>query len=181
MLNNTPFAETNKAALDTMFSLSAAAFSGFEQLTALNLQVVKTTLEETAENSLAALSVKDPQAFMALQTGALQPAAEKVAAYGRQVGEIIATTKAEFEKVTAGQTAGMQKAFMSAVDAAAKNAPEGSGSGVAMFQTAMAAANNAFDGLQKAGRQASEVAEANYSAMSRSMVKASGNGKAKRA
>ena len=181
MLNNTAFAATNKANLDAILSLSAAAFSGLEQLTALNLQTVKATLEESAESSLAALSVKDPQALMALQTGMLQPAAEKVAAYGRQVGEIVAATKAEFEKLTAGQTAGMQKSFMSAIDAAAKNAPEGSGSGIAMFQTAMAAATNAFDGLQKASRQATEVAEANYSAMSRSMVKASGNGKAKRA
>jgi phasin family protein len=181
MLNTTPFAATNKAAVDTMLGLSAAAFAGFEQLTTLNLQVIKTSLEESAEQSTAALSVKDPQAFIALQTGILQPTAEKLAAYGRQVGEIVATTKAEFEKIAAGQAAGVQKAIMSAVDAAAKNAPQGSGSGVALFQSAMAAATNAYDGLQKASRQATEAAEANYNAISHTMVKAAGNGKAKRA
>ena len=43
----------------------------------------------------------------------------------------------------------------------------------------MAAANNAFDGFQKATRQATEAAEANYNAVAGSMVKAAG--KAKRA
>ena len=143
MLNTSQFAATNKATVDAMLGLSAAAFAGFEQLTALNLQVVKTSLEESAENSLAALSVKDPQALFALQTGLLQPTAGKVAAYGRQFGEIVAATKAEFEKIGAGQAAGVKKSFMSAIEAATKNAPEDSGSGVALFQAAMAAATNA--------------------------------------
>ena len=180
MLNTTPFAATNKATLDALLSLGATAFDGVQQLTALNLQVVKTSLDATAEASLALLSAKDPQALLALQTELLQPNAEKAAAYGRQVYEILATTKAAFERVATEQASGVQKSIMSAVDAATKNAPEGSGSGVAFFQSAMAAANNAFDGLQKATRQATEAAEANYSAMSGSMVKAAGS-KAKRA
>ena len=38
-------------------------------------------------------------------------------------------------------------------------------------------ANNLFDGLQKAGRQATETAEANLAAVSRSAVKAAGKAK----
>jgi phasin family protein len=179
MLNTPQFAAAQQANLDALLAIAAKAFEGVEQLTTLNLQVVKTSLGEAAETSLAALSVKDPQSLLALQAGVLQPAAEKAAAYGRQVYEIVAGTKAEIDKVAAEQTAKVQNSFLAAVDAATQNAPEGSGSGVALFRTAVAAANNAFDGIQKATRQATDAAEANYTAVTDSVVKAAG--KAKRA
>jgi len=177
MLNTEQFAATNKANLDVLLGITTKAFEGVEQLSALNLQVVKTSLDQAAEASLAALSVKDPQSLLALQAGMLQPAAEKAAAYGRQVYDIVATTKAEVEKVAAEQAAGVQNSFIAAIDAATKNAPEGSSSGIAFFKSAMTAANNAFDGLQKATRQATDAAEANYTAVTGSVVKAAGKAK----
>jgi phasin family protein len=177
MLNTPQFAATQKANLDVLLGITAKAFEGFEQLTTLNLQVVKTSLGEAAEANAAALSVKDPQGLLALQAGLLQPAAEKAAAYGRQVYEIVASTKAEIEKVAAEQAAGVQSTFLAAIDAATKSAPEGSGSGVALFKSAVAAANNAFDGIQKAARQATDAAEANYTAVTDSVVKAAGKAK----
>ena len=152
MLNTAPFAAANQAGLDALLGLTAKAFDGVEKLAALNLKVVKASLDEVAETTLAA--AKDPQALLALRTSLLQPAAEKAAAYGRQVYDIIATTKAEVEKVGAAQASTVQNSFISLIDAAAKNAPEGSGNGAAMFKSAIAAANNAFDGIQKATRQA---------------------------
>ncbi|CAG1012015.1 hypothetical protein BURC_00087 [Burkholderiaceae bacterium] len=177
MLNTEQFAAANKANLDILLNLTAKAFDGVEQLTALNLQVVRANLDEAAEASLAAFSVKDPQSLLALQTGALQPAAEKAAAYGRQVYDIVATTKAEFEKVAAESASGVQNSLVAAFDAAAKNAPEGSASGIALFKSAIAATNNAFDGLKKATQQATDVAEANYAAATATVTKAT---KAKR-
>ena len=179
MLNTEQFAATNKANLEVLMGIAAKTFEGVEQLVALNLQVVKTSLDEAAEASLAMLSAKDPQSLLVLQAGLLQPAAEKVAAYGRQVYDIVASTKAEVEKVAGVQAAAAQNSFLAAVEAATKNAPEGSSSSVALFKSAVATANNAFDGLQKASRQATDAAEANYTAVTDSMAKAAG--KAKRA
>jgi hypothetical protein len=48
------------------------------------------------------------------------------------------------------------------VDNAAKNAPAGSEAAVAAFKTAVSAGNNALESVQKAVKQATEVAEANY-------------------
>src|SRR2546427_1469533 len=177
MLNTEQFATTNKANLEVVLGLSAKAFEGVEQLTALNLQVLKAGLGDAAETSLAALSVKDPQSLLALQAGLLQPAADKAAAYGRQVYDIVAITKAELEKVAAEQAAGVQSSFIAAIDAATQNAPEGSATGIALFKSAFAAANNAFDSVQKATRQAAEAAEANYTAVTGSVVKAAGKSK----
>jgi phasin family protein len=159
--------------------LSAKAFEGVEQLTALNLQVVKTSLDEATETGLAAMSAKDPQTLFALQAAMLQPSAEKATAYGKQVASIMATIKADVEKVAGQQVAGAQSSFAALIEAAGKNAPAGTGNGVELFKQAMATANNAYEGMQKAGRQAAETVEANYAAVTGSVAKASG--KAKRA
>jgi phasin family protein len=176
MLNTEHFTATHKANLDVLLGITAKAFEGVEQLTALNLQVAKTGLGEVAQTSLAALSAKDPQSLLALQAGLLQPAAEKATAYGRQVYDIVTTTKAAVDKAAASQAAGLQNAFIASIDAAAKNAPEGSSAGIALFKSAIATANNAYDGFQKATRQATDVAEANYATVT-SSVKAAGKAK----
>ncbi len=177
MLNTEQFASTNKANLEVLMGITAKAFEGIEQLTALNLQVVKASFGEVAETGIAALSAKDPQSLLELQAGLMQPAAEKAAAYGRQVYDIVAATKTEVEKVATEQVAAAQQSFAAAFEAAAKNAPEGSSSGIALFKSAMATANNAFDGMQKATRQATDAAEANYTAVTGSVVKAVGKTK----
>ncbi len=178
MLNTEQFAATNKANVDMLVGLTTKAFEGVQQLAALNLQVVKTSLDEAAETARSALAAKDAKSLLALQAGALQPVAEKAAAYGRQVVEIVANTKAEFEKAAAEQAAGVQNSFLAAVDGLSKNAPEGASNGIALLKSSFAAANSAFDGLQKATKQAAEVAEANYTAVTDSVVKAT---KARRA
>ena len=177
MLNTEQFTATNKANFETMMSLTAKAFDGVEQLTALNLQVVKASLDEATEAGRAALQAKDPQSLFASQAAALQPSAEKATAYGKQVAGIVATCKADIEKVAAQQAAAAQSAFGALVEAAGKNAPVGSGNGVDLFKSAMATANNAFESLQKAGRQAAETAEANYAAVTGSMTKAASKAK----
>jgi phasin family protein len=177
MLNTADFAATQSAHLKVFLGLGAKAFEGVEQLTALNLKLVKSGLDDAAEASQAALSAKDPQSVLGLQSGLMQGAAEKSAAYGKKVYEIATAGKADFEKFATEQVAGLQASFMSAVDAAAKSAPEGSSSGVALFKSAMATANNAFDSLQKATRQATDAAEANYTAVTSSVTKAAGKAK----
>ena len=177
MLNTEQFAATNKANFETLMGMTAKAFEGVEQLTALNMQVVKASLDEATETGLAALSAKDPQALFALQATLLQPSTEKATAYGKQVTAIVASIKADVEKVAGQQAAAAQSSFTALIEAAGKNAPAGSGNGVELFKSALATANNAFDGLQKAGRQAAETAEANYAAVTGSIAKATGKGK----
>jgi len=177
MLNTEQFAATNKANFEVMMGLTAKAFEGVEQLAALNLQVVKASLDEVTETGLAALSAKDPQSLLQLQADLLQPSAEKATAYGKQVYGIVSGITSGFEKVAGEQATAAQRSFVALVESAGKNAPEGSSSGIALFKSAMATANNAFDGLQKAGRQAAETAEANYAAVTGSVVKAAGKAK----
>ena len=54
---------------------------------------------------------------------------------------------------------------MAVVDTAVKNAPAGTENAVALVKSAVAAANNAYESVQKAAKQAADVAEANFQAM----------------
>jgi hypothetical protein len=69
------------------------------------------------------------------------------------------------------------------VDNAAKNAPAGSETAVAVFKSAVAAGNNALESVQKAVKQATDVAEANFNSVATQAVNASKatTAKAKRA
>ena len=167
-----------KSNVETLFGLTGTAFEGIEKLVELNLQVAKSAIADAAANTKAALSVKDAQELVALQAALLQPAAEKAAAYGRSVYEIAATTGAEVGRVAEATAADAQAKFMSVVDNAVKNAPAGTENAVALVKSAVAAATNAFESVQKAGKQAAEVADANFQAMSQTAVRATKSKKA---
>ena len=174
---------TQKSNVETLLGLTSKAFEGVEKLVELNLQVARTAISEAAENAKAALSAKDAQEFMALQAGLLQPAAEKAAAYSRHLYDIAAATNAEVTKVAEQTAAEAQAKFMNVVDTAVKNAPAGTENAVALVKSAVAAANNAYESVHKAAKQAADVAEANFQAVTSTAVKATQGAttKAKRA
>ena len=172
---------TQKTNIDTFFGLSGKAFEGVEKLVELNLSAAKSAMAEAAQNTKLVLSAKDPQELVALQTSLMQPAAEKAAAYTRHVYDIAAATNAEVARVAEEQVNDAQKKFMSAVDTAVKNAPAGSENAVTLVKSALAAANNAYESVHKAAKQAADVAEANFQAMTTTAVKAAQAPRAKRA
>ncbi len=172
MLTAEQLVAAHKTNLETLFGVTGKAFEGIERLVELNLQVAKAALGEAAENTKAALSVKDAQELLALQAGLLQPVAEKAAAYSRHLYDIAASTNADIGKVAEAQAAEAQAKFMSVVDTAVKNAPAGTENAVALVKSAVAAANNAYESVHKAAKQAADVAEANFQAVTNTAVKA---------
>lgn len=176
------FTAAQRANLSVIMGLTATAFEGIEQLAKLNLKVIKTGIEEASEAGIAALSVKDPQAFLTLQANAFQPGADRAASYGRQFYGIFLSTRAEVEKLAAEQATGLQQSLLTAFEAATKNVPKDSSAGIDFFKSAFAGATSAFDGLQKAARQAIDASEANYAAATESLARAAkGTAKTKRA
>lgn len=163
---------SHKANVETLFGLTTKAFEGVEKLVELNVTASRAALEEVANHAKTVLSVKDAQELLALQAGLLQPLAEKTAAYSRHLYDIASGTGSEFTKAFEGQAAEAQSKFMGVVDTASKNAPAGSEAAVAVMKGAVAAANNAFESVQKAVKQASDVAEANFNAVASTAVNA---------
>jgi phasin family protein len=163
---------SQKATMETLFGLTNKAFEGVEKLVELNVQASKAALAETANQTQALMSVKDAQELMAMQAGLMQPLAEKSAAYSRHLYDIATGTSAEFSKALEGQATEAQAKFMGLVDGASKNAPAGSETAMAVMKSAVAAANNAFESVQKAVKQATDMAEANFATVSNTAVNA---------
>ncbi len=162
----------HKANIETLFGLTTKAFEGVEKLVELNLTASRAALNEAATHTQAVLSVKDVQELMALQAGILQPLAEKTASYSRHLYDIATGTGTEFTKAAEAKASEVQKNITNLVDAAAKNAPAGTETTVAMMKSAVSAANNAFESVQKAVKQATDAAEANFNAVAASAADA---------
>ena len=172
MLTAEQIIAAQKANVETLFGLTQKAFEGVEKLVELNVQATKAALAETANNAQAVMSVKDAQELLALQASLFQPLAEKTVAYSRHLYDIASGTGAEFGKAAEAQATEAQAKFMSLVDNAAKNAPAGSETAVAVMKSAVSAANNAMESVQKAVKQATEMAEANFNTVTASAVSA---------
>ena len=170
MLTVEQIVASHKANIETLFGLTTKAFEGVEKIVELNLTASRAALSEVGDHAKAVLSIKDAQELLALQSSLFQPLAEKTAAYSRHLYDIASGSTAEFTKAVEGQSAEAQKKFANLVDTAAKNAPAGSETAVAMFKSAVSAANNALESVQKAVKQATDVAEANFNTVAANAV-----------
>jgi len=169
-----PFVETRNASVDALLGLAGQAFAGVEQLAALNLQAIKTTLVEFERGTEAALAAKSPADLLKLQSAALQVAPQKAADYGRQVKEILAAATAAQRKAVETRVAEVQAKFLEAVNGVLKNAP-GNEATLALVKSAVAAANSAYDSMNKASKQVSNALEANVAKVTETAVDASRN------
>jgi phasin family protein len=172
------FTAANKAAVDALFTVAHAQFAAFERLSALNFNTTKAAFEDSVSQAKALMSVKDAQELVNLTATSAQPALEKVIAYSRNVYEVATQTQAEITKLAESQAAEMNKSVGSMLDKLTKNAPAGSDVAVAAVKSAMAAANSAYDSFTKVVKQATDLAEANVTAATASVVKEAGKKKA---
>jgi len=163
---------SHKANIETLVGLTSKAFEGVEKIVELNMIASKAALAEAGDHAKAVLSVKDAQELLTLQSGLMQPLAEKAAAYNRHLYDIASGSAAEFTRAFEEQAGENQKKFMGLVDSAAKNAPAGTETAVAVMKSTVAAANNALESVQKAIRQATEVAENNFNTVTATAVSA---------
>ena len=161
MLTQEQIIAAQKAQFETLYGLTQKAFEGVERMVDLNLKATRATVNEAASQTQALLSVKDAQELLELQAALMQPLAEKVSAYSRQLFEIASDTGAEFAKAGEDQSADAQHKFMALFDNAARNAPAGSEPLVTAMRSAMNAASGAMDQVQKAVKQATEMTQAN--------------------
>ncbi len=167
-------AGANKANVETLLTMANTAFASAERLAALNLNTARTLLEDSVNNAKSLLAAKDVQELVGMQTALAQPAFEKAVAYSRSVYEIATQTQEEFSKIFDSQYVEMNKNVSTVLDKAAKSAPAGSDVAVAAVKSALAAANSAYETMNKAAKQVAEMAEANVAAATSATVKAVG-------
>jgi phasin family protein len=157
-------ASANKAGVEAVLGLASSQFAALERLSALNISAAKTAFEEGLGRAKALLNAKDAQEIFSLNAAASQPALEKAIAYSRSVYEVTAQTQGELAKFVEARVAEFNKNLVGILDKVSKNAPAGSDVAVAAVKSALAAASTAYDSLNKVAKQATEIAEANFTA-----------------
>ncbi len=154
----------SKASVDAFVGLASTQFAAFERLTALSFNAGKLAFEDSVGLTRSLLGAKDVQEVVNLNAAAAQPSFDKALAYSRGVYEVSSQTQSEFTKALEAQAAELNKTMVGLLDKMSKNAPAGSDVALTAVRSAMAAANQAYDSFTKVAKQATEVAEANFSA-----------------
>ncbi len=171
-INPEQFAAANKAAVDSLLSVANTALASAERIATLNLETARSVLEDSVSNAKAIMGAKDPQEALSIQASLAKPNVEKAVAYGKSVYEISAETQEQLAKMVEAQFGDFQKNVAAMLEKAAKSAPAGSDVAVAAVQSAIAAANSAFDNMRKAAQQVTDMAQSNIAAATSATAKA---------
>ena len=174
-------AAANKSAVENMLTMANTMFASTERLAALNLNVARTAMEDSAATTKALFQVKDPQALVSLTSELAQPGMEKIVAYSRNVYEILNETNQEITKAVEAQVGEFNSTLSTALDQVAKSGPAGSDVAVNAVKSAIAAANAAYGNISKLTKQAVEMSEANLASSVASVTAATSKASAKTA
>jgi phasin family protein len=153
-----------KANVEALLAVANAQFAAFEKLANINAGAVKSAFEDAMTNTRALLGAKDVQEFVTLQNSFAQPTIEKTIAYSKSLYEVATEANAELTRVAERRVAEWNENFVSLLDKVSKNAPAGSDVAVAAVKSMLAAANSAYDNMNKVAKQATEIAKANVAA-----------------
>ena len=172
MLTQEQILAAQKANLETLFGLTQKAIEGLEKMVELNVQVTKAAFDSSAHNLQSAMTAKDMQELLTLQASMLQPLAEKTAAYSRHLYDIASQTASSFQQVSESKTTEAQQSLVNVMDNMVKNAPAGSEAAMAMIKNSLSTATQAMESVQRAVKQAGELAETNFKAFANSAMTA---------
>ena len=155
-------AEIQGESLNTAFALSTKAIERAQELADLNFTATKAVIVEAQDGLEQALTVKDPQAFVSyVQSDALAPLGNKLAAHQRAVAKIVRDGQVELAEVAEAQLEQFQEGVQNWVNTFAANAPAGSDVFVNALKTSVGTALQGFEQFQAAAKEAAAVAEAN--------------------
>ncbi len=159
------------ASLEAMVGLTNTALEGFERVVTLNLQTMMTTLAQTQEGVMKALSAQSPQELVNLQIEQAQPATDNVLRYRGQLHDILATTRVEFEKVLEGQYATGKTYLQGLVEGVVNNVPANSAAPLAAWQDVVSKATSFFESMQSTAMQAAQVADSSFNTAAEATAK----------
>lgn len=103
------FTIANKTGVETLVTIANTAFGGAERLAALNLNAVRTLLEESTTNARALFSVKGMQELVSVQTNLAHPALKKAGTYSRRAYQIATETQGAISGIIEGQITELAK------------------------------------------------------------------------
>jgi len=130
-------------------ALSEKVFERLEELTRLNIDVVKASLAESMANAKELLYASNPQEFFSSSTAHIKREIQSGVFYGSEVTRIVSATQAEINKAAAEKLAEASRNGTVLLTELTKNVPVGTEQIVDALKTAWGRAGDAF--AKKAG------------------------------
>jgi phasin family protein len=163
-----------KVSIEALYGFFNTALEGYEKLVALNLQAAKASIleNEAVASEALARSAKDPQSFFELQSRQSQATTTKAQAYWHHVNEIATATRSQLLASSEKLVSEYVRETQMVIDSLAKNPPAGSeamtafwskgfgamwDAGKALHEQTKAAAKDAVDVIDKAGKPVAKV------------------------
>lgn len=157
------FSAATKAYLDSQLALfttlNGRLIENVEKIIQLNVDIVKTSSQESEAATKQLFSAKDANELLHLNTAQTRPMAEKVLAYTRDLAAIATDSQAEFTRVMETQVAASNRKVQTLLEEVSKNAPAGSEQLTSFFKTAMDNANVGYEHLTKSTKQVVDALE----------------------
>lgn len=174
LFNSEKIQNAQKAQLELLQQISGKIFESVEQLTQLQLKSLRAASGEQFESLNSMLAITDPKDLASLQTALPQPAAqaERLMEFNREVYELISKTQADIAKLAESQVDATTQQTQELIETLSKNAPAGAEPAVAMFKSALESAGSTYESVQKAAKQAAEMAEEGIAAAASAAGKA---------
>jgi phasin family protein len=154
-------AATQNANVEVFLNLSNAFAQGVDKLTRLNMEAIRSNLADTHDLSRKVLSMRDAYEWLTMQTAVIQPTAEKVQAYNRQLLDIMAVIQADCARCTQAHWDAYGEQTRTLVKDFAQSGANGSGPIVDALDSAITAARKLYETVQQTGQQAVEVSRSN--------------------
>jgi phasin family protein len=148
-------------ALEASRVAAAKTLEGLQKLAALNLQTAQQSLEQSSEQIGALLAARDSAALAGLVTSLARPPQDQISAYAKAVYAIYRDASQDFTALVEAQVEASNRELAEAVESLARNAPAGSEGVVSLIRQSMAAAQNAYEQVNQAGRKFAETAQEN--------------------
>ena len=154
----------SKANMEALLAVANAQFAAFEKLATINATAVKSAFEDSIANTRALIGAKDVQEPSACRAPSPSPPSRRPSPTRRACTKSPPKPTASCRRLPSAASSEWNENFVSLLDKVSKNAPAGSDVAVAAVKSMMAAANSAYDNLNKVAKQATEIAEANVAA-----------------
>ena len=143
------FIAAQKAGMDALFGFLNTAYPGFEKLLDLNIQAARASISENQAVLSEAVSAKDSQSLLELQTRQNEATTEKAQAYWRHVNEIVTETSSQLLAQSQKQVSEYVRETQALADNLGKNAPLQSGTFAAFWSKGLEAMRDAGTAFQQ--------------------------------
>jgi phasin family protein len=159
-----------QAQIVRMNGLATAGLEGMEKLFDLNLNVMRTSMQESSVIAQQLMKAQAPQEFVSLLTQLARPTTEKAVAYSRHLASIASVTQAKLARSTEEQLAEASAAIAKLVDEASRNAPPGTENLLAIVKSGIGTASAGCEQLNKTAKQVHDAMEASMNMAANQVV-----------